>query len=74
LVSADGCLQNLNNYQWVSGCYIIFNKSEHDKIYVGQSKNLALRVPQHFSNEGHGNKRIYNDYRGGDKFEIKIIP
>jgi predicted GIY-YIG superfamily endonuclease len=55
------------------GRYILTNKTQNNKVYVGQSKNLAWRVPQHFDDAIKGNRRVYNDFNNGDSFTIRLI-
>ena len=46
--------------------YVIYNKTKR-KYYVGESKaNVYDRIASHF--KGRGNKKIYEDYKAGDKF------
>jgi hypothetical protein len=40
---------------------------------VGQSTNLGLRIPQHFTDKLKANHRVYADVMNGDKFKIEYI-
>lgn len=53
-----------------TGIYILENKTE-DKFYVGQSISVLKRASKHFT--GDGNKGIYEDYKNGDKWTVKMI-
>ena len=51
--------------------YVIYNKTKR-KYYVGESKaNIYDRIASHF--KGRGNKKIYEDYKAGDKFVYIIL-
>ena len=53
------------------GIYIIYNKNLNI-YYVGQSKNILERVPDHFGKKGCTD--IHYDYQRGHSFTIKMIP
>lgn len=56
----------------IPGVYIITN-NDNQKQYVGQSYNLGLRVPQHFEDSLKGNWGVYDDFKNGCSFTIKVV-
>lgn len=68
----------LNTTEIISGIYTITNSFDN-KIYVGSSENIYLRLKQHknklISNK-HSNKHLqyaYNKYKGDFRFEVLIL-
>lgn len=54
------------------GIYIIKNKTKN-KYYVGQSKNIARRLNQHFCNGVPKNEIFKEDWKKGDVFVFYYI-
>lgn len=54
-----------------SGVYALYNVTR-DKYYVGQSRNVPLRIKQHL--RGKGCPDVYFDIRNGDEFAINTLP
>jgi len=59
----------LSQYNF-TGVYILFNKSEN-MYYIGHGTKVLARINSHFT--GAGNKDVYDDYKYGDEFSIKMI-
>ena len=53
-----------------SGIYILHNETKN-MYYIGQGKNVFVRVNAHFTGKGNGD--VYADYKHGDYFTIKMI-
>lgn len=63
-------LPKQHNFHEITGIYIIYN-IERKIYYVGQSKTVFSRLHNHFS--GRGCQDVYNDYRNGYHFTIKVL-
>ncbi len=67
-------------YDKIIGCYIIHNKEQNQKYYVGQSKDVMKRINQHFKGLVPNNIIFAEDYYStatdvrDNMFELKIIP
>ena len=67
-------------YDKIIGCYVIHNKEQNQKYYVGQSKDIMKRINQHFKGLVPNNIIFAEDYYStatdvrDNMFELKIIP
>lgn len=67
-------------YDKIIGCYIIHNKEQNQKYYVGQSKDVMKRINLHFKGLVPNNIIFAEDYYStatdvrDNMFELKIIP
>jgi predicted GIY-YIG superfamily endonuclease len=53
-----------------AGVYVLYNITKNIH-YAGQSRNVPGKVSAHLS--GTGNRKLYADYKHGDKFSIKMV-
>lgn len=54
------------------GIYVLHNITK-DKHYVGQSVNVIKRVGMHFGGKKSGNAQVYQDFKKGHEWNIKLI-